>query len=489
MKKFFISMMMLCMAAVGMQAQDTWTVVGSNAICGTEWNLNDDSNNMTQNAVGIWELVKTECVLKQGAEYKFKVVKNHSWDEAYPSSDYILRVDETATYTVTVQFDESTKAVTASTEKTGAAVIGEEVWTVAGDEALMGSSWKPEDETNDMTKQEDGTYQLVKNGRTLAANTEYKYKVCADHGWSEAYGENGGDAKLTVPEDGVYNVTFTFNPETKAVGASVEKTGSAEIEKTWTVAGDEALTGSDWKPENEENDMMLMDDGTYKFVFYSVEMDASKEYPFKICANHAWSESYGQPNENGGYDNYVITVKDDGIYDVSITFNPDTKEITVDTEMVEPIFIEKIWTVAGDEALTGCDWKPEAEENDMQKQNDGTYMLVFADRQLSQDTEYQFKVCANHGWIQSYGTPYDDGTHGNYVMVVPADGTYNVTITFDPVTKAVAAIAQLAGSDTTGFIDVNHETLTNNCYYDLQGRRVAAQQRGLYIINGKKIIK
>ena len=44
---------------------------------------------------------------------------------------------------------------------------------------------------------------------------------------------------------------------------------------------------------------------------------------------------------------------------------------------------------------------------------------------------------------------------------------------------------------TTGIIDVNRETTTNNLYFDLQGRRYHSelQKKGLYIVNGRKVIK
>ena len=42
--------------------------------------------------------------------------------------------------------------------------------------------------------------------------------------------------------------------------------------------------------------------------------------------------------------------------------------------------------------------------------------------------------------------------------------------------------------ETTGIEDNNREIINNNCYYDLQGRRVSTPTRGLYIVNGKKVI-
>ncbi len=42
--------------------------------------------------------------------------------------------------------------------------------------------------------------------------------------------------------------------------------------------------------------------------------------------------------------------------------------------------------------------------------------------------------------------------------------------------------------ETTGIVNVNRETTTNNQYYTLDGRRVAEPTKGLYIINGKKVV-
>nr|MCR4810476.1 hypothetical protein [Prevotella sp.] len=45
-----------------------------------------------------------------------------------------------------------------------------------------------------------------------------------------------------------------------------------------------------------------------------------------------------------------------------------------------------------------------------------------------------------------------------------------------------------AFSETMGIEDINRETIANNRYYDLQGRRVSLPAMGLYIVNGKKVI-
>ena len=42
--------------------------------------------------------------------------------------------------------------------------------------------------------------------------------------------------------------------------------------------------------------------------------------------------------------------------------------------------------------------------------------------------------------------------------------------------------------ETTGIENVNRETITNNRYYTLDGREVAQPTKGIYVVNGKKVV-
>ena len=44
------------------------------------------------------------------------------------------------------------------------------------------------------------------------------------------------------------------------------------------------------------------------------------------------------------------------------------------------------------------------------------------------------------------------------------------------------------GGETTGITTVNHETITNSRYFNLSGQRVAQPTKGLYIVNGRKVV-
>ena len=106
-----------------------------------------------------------------------------------------------------------------------------DVYIVAGQPALLGSEWSNNDANNTMTKQTDGSYQLVKKDITLAVGT-YEYKVVLNYDWNTCYpGEN---AKLEIATDGTYDVTFKFVPSTSEVSATATAATTAveDVEAT-----------------------------------------------------------------------------------------------------------------------------------------------------------------------------------------------------------------------------------------------------------------
>ena len=223
MRRTIFTLIMLCFVTLTLQAQDVWTAAGSSTIFGSNWNETDTSNDLTDKGDGIWELTKTGCILEQNVKNEFKVVKNHSWVGSHPADNYVFRVEETGTYDVTIQFNANNFEINVKTTKTGDAVIGEKTWTVAGSLEILGIDWKETATENDMIKQEDNvTYILTKTNLTLAKGT-YKYKICANHGWAENYGDDNdpeGNASIVITKAGTYDVTFTFNLTTKEVSAT-----------------------------------------------------------------------------------------------------------------------------------------------------------------------------------------------------------------------------------------------------------------------------
>lgn len=327
MRRTIFTLIMLCIATLTLQAQDVWTAAGSSTLFGSHWDETDTNNDLTDKGNGIWELTKTGCILEKNAKYELKVLKNHNWAESYPQpNNYAFTVKETGTYDVTIQFDANNYTINVTPTKTGDAVIGEKTWTVAGFGVILGVEWDPKATENDMIKQEDNvTYILTKTNLTIAQGG-YKYKICANHGWAENYGNDNdpeGNASIIITEDGIYDLTFTFNSETHEVSCDVTKKADAVIGKVWSVAGDEGLFETAWDQLSTDNEMTKQENDIYTLVKRGRSLSA-QTYQYKVCANHTWEESYGE----NPIDNATLTIEEDGIYDVTFTFNLATKEVS-----------------------------------------------------------------------------------------------------------------------------------------------------------------
>ena len=103
-------------------ATDVYTVAGSPAsLFGTEWDPTNTANDMTLNAeTNLYEWSAKDAELSAGI-VAFKVVVNHAWDKAYPSSDYELPITQNGTYDILITFNAETEAVNATATKTGGA--------------------------------------------------------------------------------------------------------------------------------------------------------------------------------------------------------------------------------------------------------------------------------------------------------------------------------------------------------------------------------
>jgi hypothetical protein len=117
---------------------DTYTVAGSDAaIFGESWNPALATNDMTL-ADGVYTWEKAELNLTAGT-IEFKVVKNHSWDIAYPAQNYVLNIAEDGEYTLTITFDPTTEAVAAEAVKNepAQAITCLEVYQKAKNDAVL----------------------------------------------------------------------------------------------------------------------------------------------------------------------------------------------------------------------------------------------------------------------------------------------------------------------------------------------------------------
>ena len=336
--------------------EDVYTVAGSSAVLfGTTWDPANADNDMAL-VEGLYTWEKKNVELAAGS-FSFKVTANHSWDIAYPASDYFQAVDADGIYDVKITFNADNKDVyceltlvqevipeirgdvdrdgnvTISDVTTlidfllsGSWPVEEMVYTVVGPADIFGSDWNTDDENNNMVKGAEGVYTWSKENVTLTGN--FKFKVVGNHDYSIYEWPVGGDWVANVAEEGIYTIVITFNPdaeEADRITCTLTKTGDIDpIEHVYTVAGTANLFGTGWDPANEDNNMTKGEDGIYTWAKENVEFTEAATIEFKVVQDHSWVHSW--PSNN-----WWAQITEAGIYNFVITFDPaadDMNKIT-----------------------------------------------------------------------------------------------------------------------------------------------------------------
>ena len=186
-------------------------------------------------------------------------------------------------------------------------------YTVAGTAGLCGTEWDVSNTANDLTLGDDGIYSIT---YTNVAAGDHKFKVAADHQWTNAWPAQ--DYAFTLTE--ACDVTIKFNPKTQKVEVIADKLGEPVTppvsDGLYTVAGQSALCGSDWSTSDTFNDMALNPEtGLYEKTFTGVPAGF---YECKVVLNHSWDVSYG--GDSGEFGNFGFTFDEE--LNVTITFDP-----------------------------------------------------------------------------------------------------------------------------------------------------------------------
>ncbi len=395
---------------------------------------------------------------------------------------------------------------------------GDPVYTVVGElyygddgKALgfFGESWTVL-EANAMTKGEDGIYTLTLTDKELPVGT-LVYKVVKND-WEQDWGfpdnPNSGNAEYNVTEAGTYDVTLYFNPDDKLqnnyhVDCVMTKKGGSTIEPVYTVVG-ELYYGSDGKELGffgkswtilEANALTKGEDGIYTLTLTDKELPIGT-LSYKVVKND-WEQDWGFPdNPNSGNAEYNVT--EAGTYDVTFYFNPDAllqnnyHVSCVMTKHTEPA-PDPVYTVVGEYYYgegTRFDFFGEAdwtiyEANAMTKGEDGIWTLKM-EKELPAGT-LNYKVVKGD-WEQDWGFP-GNGEYGNADYNVLEAGKYDITFYFNP-TELLLNNYHVDCNMTVsaGISGITIDKQQTGAVYNLNGQRVAADYKGLVIVNGRKIV-
>ncbi|WP_155941836.1 hypothetical protein [Prevotella sp. AGR2160] len=441
MKKLFF--LFFALMTVGMvHAEDIYTIVGSKILQGggTDWDPENTNGNLKQNSDGTYSLTLTDVSLEAGVNYQYKVVKNHSEWASY--SNQTVSVTETAKYTVEFKLTDVTgwkdNAPTVTLTKTGN--VGEIIHTysIAGGERLFpGNTWDPTYAGGAMTlNTSTGLYTATLKGVALRyyedltnADQEDKdkqaFKVCVDGGWGTYYPEQNYYLNpYEASASGTYDVTITFNAETKAINVTYASVAS----HTYSVYGTSVLFGASWDKTQALTLTLDATDGLYKSQTLTLTLDKGITYQYKVLVDGSDVQTY--PAEA----NAQLTVDQAGVYDVFFTFNATTNQVGYTATFKEAATVEHKYYVVGGTTL-GLSWDL-AQAKEMTKLDNGNYQYIIESTSLAnidkdgttaaQRTAQSLKVIMD----KEYDVAYPDGD--NYYVTVDQEGTYRVTVTFYP---------------------------------------------------------
>ncbi len=349
-----------------------------------------------------------------------------------------------------------------------------------------GQGWQASDE---MTyDSEAGLWKI-----TLAAKDTkvIEFKIVYDGEW---YGdESGNNYQFQVSE--ASDVLITFDPNTLLAtydGDKVKEYDPNAIEYVVAAGSAALLNGKDWTVDAEENKLTEIEAGYYELELKGV---AAGTYEFKFAANGAWATQWGAVDglnvlENGvtvpaqggsNPPNFKFTLDKGYTYDVTLTLdNMDSANPKVSaawTQAGTADITDDIYSIAG----TMNDWNQADVATEMTKGTDGTYSYTFTALAAG---NYEFKVVVNHDWGVCYGGAACGQESDNACFSLTE--TSDVTITFDP--SATSLSWETVANDTDAIQSVNVEK-ANGAIYNIAGQRVSKATRGLYIINGKKVLK
>lgn len=197
---------------------DVYTIAGAPTLLGSEWDVNDENNNMTDLGDGTYQLVKENVTLAAG-DYEYKAVKNHAWSWSVPQSgNNTLNISESGVYNVTFILNPEATTLTANAELQHPVVV---LPTIAIAGAFNG--WSATNLV--LTPAENELTASGKIDLTLSSETEFK--VINNGNWkSNAQGfdrENnskvitGNESNnmwITVDVAGEYTFTWTYETNT-----------------------------------------------------------------------------------------------------------------------------------------------------------------------------------------------------------------------------------------------------------------------------------
>ena len=481
-------------------AGDVYTIAGTANFLGSAWSAAPDKNVMTLGADGIYKITVPSVKAVDGAVYQLKVVQfysgNPEWVEWHgePGTGNNVGFSLKSDCDVTVTYNPNTGEIKVS--GTGVIDPNNKISSVTAvgvgnGNFLNGVSWDPAEESNKLTEVSAGVYEITYN--EVKANTDLKFKFAANGAWDTNWGYtgsvtfgtptdahfDGADIVVNYKSQNTYfditlrldltkydadkktGATFTVTAKetaqpttaapttaapTTAAPTTAAPTTAAPTTKpagdVYTLAGTSNFIDTAWEPTPDDYVMTKGADGNYTITVPSVKAVDGAIYQVKVVQfvdgdpeNMIWH------GKDGGEGNVDFALSKD--CDVTVTYNPNTKAITVTgAGVTEPSYKFDYVTAVGvgnGNFLNGVSWDPTEESNKLTEVSSGVYEITY--NEVKANTDLKFKFTANGTWVLNwgyndavtFGTPTDAHFDGADIVVnYKSQNTYfDITLRLD----------------------------------------------------------
>lgn len=373
-----------------------------------------------------------------------------------------------------------------------------------------------------MTNYSGNLYYAIKEV-TVTGNVVLEFQVMEDHAllsdhyYSYGDGDNSnGNAWVYLPGEGTYTLIFKYDSSDSQ---------SLDVIQLANVVGDDVtIFGSAWNQDYQDNNSMSFNGEDNLFHLYlDVDVDAAKTINYKVLTRHRTFEDKGKgwfPASN----NATFSFPSAGKYSLDFSFNPITRadpQVTAEryaelnissigfatfscpfpTDVPSSVIAYYVTGYSGTEVTTEKTKKVPAT---LTTPTVGTGVIVEGDPGIHRFYETTTNTLTGNLLAGTGSSSYDVSSGSTYVFAEKNGvvgfylgvGSTTAELTY----AAYKAYLPLSGSSAREFwgLDFLHngsssiknciETSSNERYLDLQGRRVEHPTKGLYIINGKKVV-
>jgi pullulanase-type alpha-1,6-glucosidase len=259
---------------------------------------------------GVYEFATDQI---PAGDHEFKVALDETWDVAHPATNVPFTSADGDIVTFT--FDAATNDVSVTVETSLPASV-----TIAGsfqEELGCPGDWQPDCALTDLVY--DASDDVWQQTFTIPAGA-WEYKAALNGTWDVSHPANN----ILLSQGANGDVKFYYDDKTTWVTDNVNSTIA-------TVAGNfQSAIGcpGDWQPDCLRSWMQDPDgDAVYEYV---TDQIPAGNYEFKVALDETWDVAHPATN-------VPLTVAADGDL-ITITYNADTNEVTVDTGVpsIEP---------------------------------------------------------------------------------------------------------------------------------------------------------